>query len=66
MSKRKKKQNVKGKEEHLKTGVVLKIKRIREETGWCGEKIVWESKTKHGIKVSQASVYRVLRKDILP
>lgn len=47
----------------LETQVVVKIKKIRQETGWCGEKIVWELKTKHGIRVSQASVYRVLNHD---
>jgi transposase len=46
----------------LDTRVVLKIKKIRQDTGWCGEKIVWELKRKHGIKVSQASVYRVLNR----
>lgn len=46
----------------LSTEVVLKIKRIREATGWCGEKIVWALKIKHGIKVSRASVYRVLNR----
>lgn len=46
----------------LKTEVVLKIKNIRRETGWCGEKIVWELKAKHGIKTSRASVYRVLNR----
>jgi len=46
----------------LDTRIVLKIKKIRQETGWCGEKIIWELKTKHGIKVSQASVYRVLNR----
>lgn len=44
----------------LKTEVVLRIKKIREETDWCGEKIVWELKRKYGVKVSRASVYRVL------
>jgi len=46
----------------LDTRVVLKIKKIREDTGWCGKKIIWELKTKHGIKVSQASIYRVLNR----
>lgn len=46
----------------LNTEVVLKIKKIREETDWCGEKIVWRLRTKHGIRVSQASVYRVLNR----
>jgi len=46
----------------LDTKVVLKIKKIRQDTGWCGEKVVWELKTKYGIKVSQASVYRVLNR----
>lgn len=46
----------------LDTRVVLKIKKIREESGWCGEKIVWELNKRHGINVSKASVYRVLNK----
>lgn len=46
----------------LKTEVVLKIKKIRQETSWCGEKIVWKLQSKHGLKVSQASVYRVLNR----
>lgn len=46
----------------LKTEVVLKIKKIRKETGWCGEKIVWELDKQHGITVSRASVYRVLNR----
>lgn len=46
----------------LKAEVVLQIKKIRKKTCWCGEKIVWELKNKHGIEVSQASVYRVLNR----
>lgn len=46
----------------LSTRVVLKIKKVREETDWCGEKIVWKLNHKHGIKVSRASVYRVLNR----
>lgn len=46
----------------LQTEVVLQIKKIRRQTDWCGEKIVWELKNKHGIRVSQASVYRVLNR----
>lgn len=45
----------------LTTTVVLKIKRIREETNWCGEKIVWRLK-REGVDVSRASVYRVLNR----
>lgn len=44
----------------LDTRVVLLIKQVRQDTGWCGEKIVWRLATTHGIRVSQASVYRVL------
>lgn len=46
----------------LKTEVVLRIKKIREETDWCGEKIVWELRRRYGIAVSRASVYRVLNR----
>lgn len=45
----------------LKTEVVLKIKRLRQETNWCGEKIVWKLQ-REGITVSRASVYRVLNR----
>lgn len=38
---------------------LIKQSRINHHD-WCGEKIVWELKTKHGIDVSRASVYRVL------
>lgn len=41
--------------------VVRLIKKSRDDHhDWCGEKIVWELKIKYGIKVSRASVYRVL------
>lgn len=47
----------------LTSKVVKLIKASREDNhDWCGEKIVWELKTKYGIKVSQASVYRVLNR----
>ena len=52
----------KRKRRRLNTLAVLKIKKIRKETGWCGEKIVWELKTRYGIKVSQSSVYRALNR----
>ncbi len=59
---RRKKPRGREKRRCLDTQVVLKIKKIRQETGWCGEKIVWELKTRYRIKVSQASVYRVLNR----
>ena len=40
---------------------LIKASRINHHD-WCGEKIVWELKTKHNIKVSRASVYRVLNR----
>lgn len=46
----------------LKTEVVIAIKRIRDETDWCGEKIVWKLKKEYGYEVSKASVYRVLNR----
>lgn len=47
----------------LTSTVVRLIKKSREDHhDWCGEKIVWELETKYGIKVSRASVYRVLGK----
>lgn len=60
----KEKQTAKSKRRRKKldTRTVVKIKKIREETGWCGEKIVWELEKKHGITVSRSSVYRVLNR----
>jgi transposase InsO family protein len=52
----------KRKRRKLDTQVVFKIKEVRRRTNWCGEKIVWELKTKQGIAVSRASVYRVLNR----
>jgi len=60
--KEKKEAKRKRKRRCLDTVVVLRIKKVRQNTGWCGEKIVWELKTKYGTKVSQASVYRVLNR----
>lgn len=40
---------------------LIKASRINHHD-WCGEKIVWELKTKYGIRVSRASVYRVLNR----
>ncbi|MBI2594346.1 transposase [Candidatus Curtissbacteria bacterium] len=45
----------------LDSRVVRLIKQSRtNHHDWCGEKIVWELRTKYGIRVSRASVYRVL------
>jgi transposase InsO family protein len=53
----------KRKRRKLSSKVVKLIKKSRlDHHDWCGEKIVWELKTKHGIKVSRASVYRVLNR----
>lgn len=47
----------------LDSRVVRLIKQSRiNHHDWCGEKIVWELKTKHNIKVSRASAYRVLNR----
>lgn len=47
----------------LDSTVVRLIKQSRtNHHDWCGEKIVWELRTKHNIKVSRASVYRVLNR----
>ena len=40
---------------------LIKASRINHHD-WCGEKIVWELKTKHNLNVSRASVYRVLNR----
>jgi transposase InsO family protein len=42
---------------------VKRIKRLRDEYGWCGEKIVFWLKLKYETKVSRSSVYRVLNRD---
>jgi len=47
----------------LSSTVVRLIKKSRDDHhDWCGEKIVWELKHKHGIVVSRSSVYRVLNR----
>ena len=40
---------------------LIKQSRINHHD-WCGEKIVWELAGKYGIKVSRASVYRILNR----
>jgi transposase InsO family protein len=40
--------------------VSLKIREIRSETGWCGQKIAKELLENHGVKISVPTVYRVL------
>lgn len=47
----------------LSSTVVRMVKQSRDNHhDWCGEKIIWELKTKHGVKISQASVYRILNR----
>lgn len=41
---------------------VKRIKRLRDEYGWCGEKIVFWLKLKYETKVSRSSVYRILNR----
>lgn len=41
---------------------VRRIKGLRDEYGWCGEKIVFWLKLKYGTKVSRSSLYRVLNR----
>ncbi|KUK79783.1 MAG: Putative Transposase [Microgenomates bacterium 39_7] len=60
--KEKKEAKRKRKRRCLDTRVVLKIKKIRKQTGWCGEKIVWELRHKYDVVVSKSSVYRVLNR----
>jgi transposase InsO family protein len=60
--KEKKESKRKRKRRKLKTEVVVAIKRIREETEWCGEKIIWRLEKDYGYKVSRSSVYRVLNR----
>lgn len=43
--------------------VPAKIKFIRSETGWCGQKIAKELLENHGVKVSVPTIYRVLKPD---
>ena len=43
--------------------VAAKIRSIREQTGWCGQKIAKELLENHGLKISIPTIYRVLRQD---
>lgn len=43
--------------------VAAKIRRIREQTDWCGQKITKELKENHGVKISVPTIYRVLKQD---
>lgn len=46
------------------TGAIpAKIRRIRTETGWCGQKIAKELLENHGLRVSVPTIYRVLKQD---
>lgn len=43
--------------------VTTKIREIRSQTGWCGQKIAKELLENHGLKISVPTIYRVLRQD---
>ena len=58
---RKKKECKRRRQKRKLTGIVpAKIRRIRSETGWCGQKIAKELLENHGVKISVPTVYRVL------
>jgi transposase InsO family protein len=58
--KEKKEAKRKRKRRCLDTITVRRIKAIRDEYGWCGEKIRYWLELKYGVAVSRTSVYRVL------
>lgn len=43
--------------------VKRRIKQIRADRGWCGQKIQKELKAKDGIRISIMTIYRVLKED---
>ena len=47
----------------LTGSIPAKIREIRSETGWCGQKIAKELLENHGIKISVPTIYRVLKQN---
>ena len=43
--------------------VPAKIREIRRDTGWCGQKIAKELLENHAVKISVPTIYRVLKQD---
>ena len=43
--------------------VPAKIRSIRSETGWCGQKIAKELLENHAVRISVPTIYRVLKQD---
>jgi IS30 family transposase len=61
---RKKKESKRRRQKRKLVGPVPeKIRAIRRETGWCGQKIAKELLENHAIKISVPTIYRVLRQD---
>lgn len=63
---RRKKECKRRRQKRKVTGVIpAKIKRIRRETGWCGQKIRKELLVKDDIKISVPTIYRILSEDFV-
>ena len=61
---RKKKECKRRRQKRKIVGIVpAKIRVIRSETGWCGQKIAKELFENHGLKISVPTIYRVLKHD---
>lgn len=61
---RRKKECKRRRQKRKVTGCIpARIKEIREDRGWCGQKIKKELFEKDGIKISVPTIYRILRPD---
>ncbi len=61
---RKKKESKRRRQKRKLMGLIpAKIRGIRRETGWCGQKIAKELLENHRIKISVPTIYRVLKQD---
>lgn len=61
---RRKKECKRRRQKRKVTGCIpARIKAIRKEHGWCGQKIQKELKEKDGVKISVPTIYRILRLD---
>ena len=59
---RKKKESKRRRQKRKIVGPIQeKIRKIREETGWCGQKIAKELLENHAVKISVPTIYRVLK-----
>lgn len=61
---RRKKECKRRRQKRKVTGCIpARIKAIRKEYGWCGQKIQKELQEKDGVKVSVPTIYRILKQD---